>query len=450
MHRMKVLIIDDQKAILESLGMYFSEKGHEIVCAESGTEGLKKVESEFPDIVILDIRLPDMNGLDILRNLKSTKKNVFVIMITAFHDMETTIRAMKNGAYDYIYKPINIRQLENSVRRIVEAKNVRDRVALHKNKRDNGWGGETIIGKTPAMQEIFKTVGLCCDNRSTVLIKGESGTGKELIAKAIHNNGILRGKPFVGINCCALVETLLESELFGHEKGAFTGAYQEKKGKFEIAENGTIFLDEVGDMPVTTQAKLLRFVQEKQFERVGGKKILRSDARIIAATNKNLRQMVNEGEFREDLYFRLNVVTITVPPLRSRRSDIPLLIDFFVAKSSMELCVEPKYISKDALNKLMSHNWPGNVRELENTIMRAMVMAVGDVILENHIAFETQEPKDTALVEATRFRTLEEHEKEHIVAALGVSGGNKGKACELLGISRPTLSKKIQKYHISL
>ena len=446
---MKILVIDDQNAILESLSMFFSEKGYETLTAEYGKEGLEKVQSEQPDIVISDIRLPDINGIEVLKAIRSINGQIFVIMITAFHDMETTIEAMKYGAYDYIHKPINIDELNVSVNKVAEALTLKNNLSIYINDQKVQYKLDTIIGKTKSIQQIFKLIGLTCNNKATVLIQGESGTGKELISKAIHYNGIMRDEPFVGINCSALVETLLESELFGHEKGAFTNALYAKKGKFELAKNGTIFLDEISELPLSTQAKILRFLQEKEFERVGGEKTIKSDTRIIAATNKNLIKMVRDGSFREDLFFRLKVITISVPPLRERKSDIPLLVDFFLHKISKELHKRPRQISQKALEKIMQYRWPGNVRELENVLTRAVVLSRDEVIMEEHISIfsEVEGGTDTALKE-THFKSLEELEKEHIRKALLKVGGQKGKACELLKISRPTLRKKIQKYDI--
>ena len=446
---MKILVIDDQNAILESLSMFFSEKGYETVTAEYGKEGLKKVQSEQPDIVISDIRLPDINGIEVLKAIRSINGQIFVIMITAFHDMETTIEAMKYGAYDYIHKPINIDELNVSVNKVAEALTLKNNLSIYINDQKVQYKLDTIIGKTKSIQQIFKLIGLTCNNKATVLIQGESGTGKELISKAIHYNGIMRDEPFVGINCSALVETLLESELFGHEKGAFTNALYAKKGKFELAKNGTIFLDEISELPLSTQAKILRFLQEKEFERVGGEKTIKSDTRIIAATNKNLTKMIRDGSFREDLFFRLKVITISVPPLRERKSDIPLLVDFFLHKISEELHKRPRQISQKALEKIMQYRWPGNVRELENVLTRAVVLSRDEVIMEEHISIfsEVEGGTDTALKE-THFKSLEELEKEHIRKALLKVGGQKGKACELLRISRPTLRKKIRKYDI--
>jgi len=446
---MKVLIIDDQNAILESLSMFFLEKGYETLTAEYGKEGLEKVKSELPDLVILDIRLPDTNGIDVLKDIKSFDENIFVIMITAFHDMEPTIQAMKYGAYEYIHKPIDINELDVSVNKVVEALKLKDKLSIYQDDQKSQYELDTIIGKSKQIQQIFKLIGLTCNNKATVLIQGESGTGKELIAKAIHYNGILKDEPFVGINCSALVETLLESELFGHEKGSFTNASFSKRGKFEIAGNGTIFLDEIAELASNTQVKILRFLQEKEFERVGGEKTIKSDARIIAATNKNLAEMVSQHKFREDLFFRLKVVTINVPPLRERKGDIPLLVDFFLRKISKELHKNLRHICDKALEKAMQYDWPGNVRELENVITRAIVLSRGDIITEDHIPILSESGAHRASNKSS-FKSLEDMEKEHVKKALLMVNGQKGKACELLGISRPTLRKKIEKYSIRL
>lgn len=445
---MKVLIIDDQTAILESLSMFFLEKGLEPLTAEYGRDGLEKTKSEAPDIVLLDIRLPDINGIEVLKQIRSSNDRVFVIIMTAFHDMETTIEAMKYGAYDYIHKPINIAELDVTVNKVAEALDLKNKLALLQDNQSIQYKLDTIIGKSKPIQQIFKLIGLTCNNKVTVLIQGESGTGKELIAKAIHYNGLLRNEPFISVNCSALVETLLESELFGHEKGAFTHALYAKKGKFELAGTGTIFLDEISELPINTQVKILRFLQEKEFERVGGEKTIRSEARIIAATNRNLAKMVNETLFREDLYFRLKVITINVPPLRERKSDIPLLVDFFLQKISQELHKRPRQISKKALKRIVEYEWPGNVRELENVLTRAIVLSREEVIMEDHISLPHEMDIHRGS-EENRFLSLEEVERKHIERAMHRAGGHKGKACELLKISRPTLRKKMEKYQIN-
>lgn len=449
---MKILIIDDQTAIIESLCMFFLEKGYEFISAEYGREGIEKFESGRPDLVILDIRLPDISGIEVLKKIKKINEKTFVIMITAFHDMQTTIEAMKYGAFDYIHKPINIKELDVSIQKVVEALEAKSKMPHYDKilKQKVPHDADIIVGESHSIQEIFKLIGLSCNNSATILIQGESGTGKELVAKAIHYNSLQKEGPFVVINCGSIVETLVESELFGHEKGAFTNAVSSKKGKMELAESGTLFLDEIGELTLNTQAKLLRFLQERRFERVGGIQTLKSNARIIAATNKNLARMVTDGKFREDLFFRLNVVTIKVPPLRERKSDIPLLVNNFIGK----ICNETqqtmkKYVSKEALKRLMAYHWPGNVRELENVIAKAVILSRDDVILEKHVSLLSDEEGYTETNEKP-FESLREMERLHLIRALTLTGGHLGRTCELLKITRPSLRKKMKAYNIQI
>lgn len=360
----RILIIDDERPLLETLEMFLTEKGYAARCAMSATEGLKQCTVFDPHVIILDIRLPDMNGFEVLQELiRNGRKNI--IIITAFHDMDITIKAMKFGAFDYIPKPIDVEELDrvidkalksSSSTRTAEAVSIDPSLSFVEGK---------IIGKSRGMKEIFKAIGVLPENRITVLIEGETGTGKELIARAIHQNSPYKEHPFCAINCSTIVGTLLESELFGHEKGAFTGASRSKRGKFELAGQGTIFLDEIGEIPFELQSKLLRFLQEKEFERLGGEKRIQSNARVIAATNKDLWKMVQDGAFREDLYYRLNVATIKIPPLRERRSDIPLLVEHILKKINYELNKGIRKVEEEALKKMTEYDWPGNVRELE-------------------------------------------------------------------------------------
>ena len=447
----KILIIDDERPLLETLEMFLSEKGYAARCAMSAAEGLKQCTIFDPHVIILDIRLPDMNGLEVLQELiRNGRKNI--IIITAFHDMDITIKAMKFGAFDYIPKPIDVEELDrvidkalksSSSTRTAEAVSIDPSLSFVEGK---------IIGKSRGMKEIFKAIGVLSENRITVLIEGETGTGKELIARAIHQNSPYKEHPFCAINCSTIVGTLLESELFGHEKGAFTGASRSKRGKFELAGQGTIFLDEIGEIPFELQSKLLRFLQEKEFERLGGEKRIQSNARVIAATNKDLWKMVQDGAFREDLYYRLNVATIKIPPLRERRSDIPLLVEHILKKINYELNKGIRKVEEEALKKMTEYDWPGNVRELENILIHAAINTQGEVILEelvtpllgqkfsNHMS-----PKDVANSE----QTFKDIEKEYIIGVLNRTHWHLGKACELLGISRPTLRHRLKAYEIS-
>lgn len=442
-----ILIIDDEPSQLELLDMFFSSKGHRVKCASTAADGLRLSRSFSPDVIILDIHLPDANGLELLQKLNKGKLNGRVIMITAYHDMETTVRAMKLGACEYIPKPVDVDELEKAVNKVLRfaVSEGRDVAPVEEPSLQKG----TIIGDSRSMREIFKTIGILSENRVTVLIEGETGTGKELIARAIHDFSANRGHPFLAINCSTIVETLLESELFGHEKGAFTGALATKRGKFELAGEGTIFLDEVGDMPFETQAKLLRFLQEKEFERVGGEKTLKAEARVIAATNKDLWTMVKEGTFREDLYYRLGVAKIRVPPLRERSEDIPLLVDHVLRKITRELGKSIRMVEKKAMLRISEHGWPGNVRQLENVLTQAAIVARGEVILEDEILpfLGKEKVRDDDSDDAPL--SLREIEKKHIIKMLNRTDWHLTKTAQILGISRPTLRAKLKEYRIN-
>jgi len=444
---MKILIIDDDPSIRETLEMFLHEKGYEVMTSEDGGKGLEALQRGRPDIVILDIRLPGMDGLEVLRKIKEKREDIYVIMITAYHAMETTIQAMKLGAYDYIHKPIDVDELEIAIDKVVNNQKLNVRLEDLIMEISEDYTVDNIVGRTKAMQEIFKIIGLVSESKTTVLILGESGTGKELIAKAIHYNSPYRREPFLPINCSALVETLLESELFGHEKGAFTGATHLKRGKIELAHNGTIFLDEIGEISPTLQVKLLRFLQEKEFERVGGEETLRSNTRVIAATNRDLSRRVEEKMFREDLYFRLKVVEIHVPPLRERKPDIPLLVEHLLNKINRELHKKVTKIPKEVMEALVNYSWPGNIRELENLLIRAIVLSTGNILLPESFPELFGNLKGN-LKEPDVIKPLEQIEMEHVAKALEFTRWDKGRACKLLGISRPTLRKKIEKYNL--
>ncbi|HSB07476.1 MAG TPA: sigma-54 dependent transcriptional regulator [Thermodesulfobacteriota bacterium] len=444
---MKILIIDDDQSIRETLEMFLHEKGYEVITSEDGGKGLEAVQRERPDIVILDIRLPGMDGLEVLRKIKENGEDIYVIMITAYHAMETTIQAMKLGAYEYIHKPIDVDELEIAIEKVVNNRKLNTRLEDLILTISEDYTVDHIVGRTKAMQDIFKIIGLVSESNTTVLILGESGTGKELIAKAIHYNSPHKRDPFLPINCSALVETLLESELFGHERGAFTGATHLKRGKIELAQNGTIFLDEIGEISPTLQVKLLRFLQEKEFERVGGEETLRSNARVIAATNRDLSRLIEEKRFREDLYFRLKVVEIHVPPLRERKPDIPPLVEHLLNKINRELHKKVTKIPKEVMDSLVNYPWPGNVRELENLLTRAIVLSTGNILLPESFPELFGNLKGN-LNEPEVIKPLEQIEMEHVSKALVFTHWDKGKTCKLLGISRPTLRKKIEKYKL--
>jgi len=442
----KILVVDDEPSILETLEMFLSEAGHSVIKAARGVEGMALFEEYSPDVVILDIRLPDANGLDILSEMKTKRAETKVIMITAYQDMETTIEAMKRGGYDYIHKPLDAEEIERAVDRALHVLKA-DREAQVRPKVAARPEQDVIVGKSPRMREIFKTIGLLCKNRVSVLITGETGTGKELIARIIHRKGANAKEPFVILDCSATVETLLETELFGHEKGAFTGAIHSKRGKIELAGNGTLFLDEVGELSLGLQRKLLGFLQRREYMRVGGHQLLKSSCRIIAATHRDLGQMVDQGLFREDLYYRLKVVTINVPPLRERKEDIPDLVSYFLKRVNLDLGSAVFGLQPGVLELMHEYSWPGNVRELENVLVEAVVRSRGNVILVEDV--ENIINRDRSLRYGDEdSTTLEAIEKQHITNTLCQVGWNRTEAAKKLGISLPTLRRKIRKYGI--
>ena len=405
------------------------------------------------------IRLPDVDGFAVLEDLKEENENIKVIMITAFHDMETTINAMKGGAFDYIHKPVNVDELDLAIKKALKSLEMEKKIDGLLMEPSRNFRVGDIIGTGNEMREIFKTIGIVSKSRTTVLIQGDSGTGKELIAKVIHNNTSPE-EPFIAVNCSAIVETLLESELFGHEKGSFTGAVARKLGKFELARFGTVFLDEISEMSVNLQAKLLRVLQEMEFERVGGKDRVKVHARIMAATNKDLKTMVKEGKFRDDLYYRLNIVAINLPPLRTRRQDIPPLMDYLLSKINLDLHKKVVGVSGEMMEKFMTYAWPGNIRELENLLVRACVVAKGQVLGVGDfpelgkddpsiIASKDQTADVFTPEEPGKFLTLDQVEERYIRKIIKETNKNKGEICETLGISRPTFERKLEKYGIS-
>ena len=442
----KILIIDDKHAILESLEMFFAEKGYRVYTADCGATGMALYTRHEPDVVILDIRLPDTHGISLLEQIQTLEKPAKVIMITAFQDMETTIAAMKLGAYDYIHKPLDVDKIELAVERALYTLKI-DRETPQAAEITQPPNPEVIIGKSDRMRNIFKTIGLLSQNRAPVLIQGETGTGKELIARVIHRNSLFAMEPFITFDCSAVVETLLESELFGHEKGAFTGATQSKAGKIELAGNGTLFLDEIGELPLIMQRKFLGFLQRNEYDRVGGKHPLTSRCRIIAATNRNLAQMVNAGMFRQDLFFRLKVVMIQVPLLVDRLTDIPDLVGHFLQKINWELGTDIFNLEKGVIDRLSAHTWPGNVRELENVLVEAVVRARGKVILVDEIEDILSSNYPITTTRLTTY-SLPHMEKEHIRTTLDRLNWNRSETARVLGISLPTLRKKIRKYGI--
>ncbi len=443
----KILVIDDDESIRQTLTNYLKRLGYSVLSAEDGRIGFEIIRNQQYDLIISDIKMPNLNGLDLLKKVRDIDPRTKIILITAHDDVQTTIDAMQLGAYDYLEKPLDIERLKVTIARALESKNLSERIdSLIEDQAEEFQPGKKIIGKSKPMREVYKIIGQVSANRVTVLLQGESGTGKELVAKSIHYSGITKLEPFVAVNCTAITESLLESELFGHEKGSFTGADRTKKGKFELAGSGTIFLDEISEMSQHLQVKLLRVLQEKEFERVGGESVIPMKARIITATNKNIEQLVKEKKFREDLFYRLNVVKIELPPLRQRKDDIPLLINFLLQKINRELHKNVLKVSNEVMSLLNQHDWTGNVRELENALMQAVVLTNGDVLLKEHILIRNQ---FSGLPSYTINVSLAEVERKHITSVLEHTKWNKSKAAEILGISLPTLYSKIENYKLT-
>ncbi len=441
-------MIDDENSILESLKIFLSTMDYDVATASNGMEGIQYVHKEHPDLVITDLKMPDLDGLEVLARIRDIDDNIPCIIMTAYEDIDSTIKAMQLGAYDYIEKPIDTPRFKALIRRSLESKSLSERltVAIEEDFEKYDIKNKSI-GKSRQMKEIFKLVGQVSMNRVTVLVQGESGTGKELISRVIHYSGITKDQPFIPVNCTALSETLLESELFGHVRGSFTGAIKDKKGKFELAGEGTIFLDEISEISADLQIKLLRVIQEREVEKVGGENTLPMRARIVTATNRNLEELVSRGKFREDLYYRLKVLSINIPPLRERKEDIPELVVHFLKKINNELHKKVRKIPFEVMEMLQNYPWIGNVRELENILLQAVVLAKGDVLEKENILLQDSPGKD--VVCERRNLSLAEVEKEHIINVLNSVSWNKKKAYTILGISKPTLNSKIRDYDIS-
>jgi DNA-binding NtrC family response regulator len=441
-----ILVIDDDPLIRKTLSSYISKKGYEALVAEGGEEGIQKYEESTPDLVILDIRLPDVDGLEVLGRIREKNPNASIIIITAYDDMKTTIEAIKSGAFEYLVKPLDYVELDLTIDKAFQIRGLEDKVSYLVEEKQKEYTIDNIIGRSVQMREVFKLIGSVANTRTNVLIQGESGTGKELVAKAIHYNSPYREEPFIVINCSAISDTLLESELFGHVKGAFTDAVCETKGKFEIAGKGTLFLDEIGDISANLQSKLLRVIETRDFMKVGGEKILKTEARIIAATNQNLKKLIEKGRLREDLYYRLKVVEIALPPLRDRKEDIPDLVAYLLEKINRDLRKNVRKVPPDVMKILTNLPWEGNVRELENALTRAVILSKGDVILDENLALEIGEKK----LYPKQLVPLKEVEKDYIQHVLRATKGNKTRTSQILQITRPTLDKKIKEYKLDI
>lgn len=453
MPKTKILVIDDEELIRWSLTENLGAEGHEILTAETGEEGVELTAAEMPDLVLLDHRLPGIDGLEALRRIKEIDKNQLVIMMTAYGAVEDAVSAMKLGAHDYLNKPFNLEEIKHIIGKAFETTKLRREVAhtLAEQKRRFDLGN--IIGVSPKMLHVFETVRkISQSDATTVLIEGDSGTGKDLIARAIHYNSKRASEPLMTINCSALPENLLQSELFGYEKGAFTDAKTMRKGLLELADDGTVFLDEIGDMSQSLQVKILRFIEDKTFKRVGGARDIRVDVRIIAATNRGLQAAVKEGAFREDLYYRLKVIPIYVPPLRERKEDILPLAKFFIETFNAEFRKDVKGLSPDAERLLVDYSWPGNARELKNVIERAIILGSESTILPDHLPIELTNPPagegrgNFAYELPDEGVSIEEVERELVLQALKKVDGNQTQAARLLDLSRDALRYRMKKY----
>jgi two-component system response regulator AtoC len=414
--------------------------------AEDGATGIERYQEICPDLVMLDIRLPDANGLDVLKKIKEEPRNAVFLVMTAYDDMKTTVEAIKSGAFEYLVKPLNFLELDLTIEKAFQVRALEDKVSYLVEEKQKEYTIDNLVGHSSRMREVFKMIGSVASTRTNILIQGESGTGKELVAKAIHYNSPFREEPFIVINCSAIQDTLLESELFGHTRGAFTDAVSETRGKFEIAGRGTLFLDEVGDVSPNLQSKLLRVLETRDFMKVGGEKVLKTEARIVAATNQNLTALIEKGRFREDLFYRLKVVEIHLPPLRERKDDIPDLVAYLLEKINRDLRKNVRKVPPDVMKILMEMPWKGNVRELENALTRAVILAKGDVILKENLPIEPSDKKtfNRDLV------ALKDVEKSYIQHVLAATHGSKTKTSQILQISRPTLDKKIKEYELEV
>lgn len=443
-----ILIVDDEKSICKSLGSILVDEGYEILTAGSGEEAMKVIEEDPPQLVILDIWLPGIDGIETLKVIKSRYPQIRVIMISGHGTIETAVKATKLGAFDFFEKPLSMEKIILIVNHVFELIHLEEENQLLKQKISHDY---ELTGNSTPILELKEMISIVAPTNAWILIMGENGTGKELVARSIHRQSKKAYKPFVEVNCAAIPEDLIESELFGHEKGAFTGATEKKRGKFDLAHEGTLFLDEVADMSLKAQAKILRILQEKKFERVGGNTLIPTDVRVLAATNKDLEQEMEEGRFRQDLYYRLNVIPLRIPALRERKEDIPVLVNWFLKEFTLKEHEEEKTITDDALAKLMEHDWPGNVRELKNFIERLVIMVPHNVISAKDIPLLTENNKKTdgsvPLSATDSFRTAKmDFEKKYIIKKLQEFEGNISKTAEAIGIERSNLHRKIKRY----
>jgi len=458
----QILLVDDEEIVLRSCQRILRGGDYEIDMARDGLTALSMINEKDYDVLVLDIMMPKMDGLEVLRRVKEARPEIEVVMITGLNEIGTAVKAMKLGAFDYLPKPFEPEDLRLLIARAFDRRNR----LLGAHELDDGaaesYHFENIIGDSEAMQRVFRLIAYCAPTNSTVMLRGESGTGKEVIARAIHYNSLRKDRPFVPVDCTSLTESLLESELFGHVKGSFTGAVSDKKGLFETADGGTLFLDEIGNISLATQAKLLRFIEEREFKAVGDTRVQKVDVRLITATNKDLEGMVAEGEFRDDLYYRINIFPIQIPALRDRRDDIPLLATYFLERLNSEAQHKATEISSAAMNLLMNHEWPGNVRELENAVQRAVILAGGDIIRQGHVVniidgpqlAETDVPQSSEelkkMKKIARQKSVENVEKQFVLGALRRNGWNVTRAAEETGMQRSNFQALMKKYDIRI
>ena len=439
-----VLVVDDEEGIRESLSDILRDEGYRVALADSGEGALKALKADPPRLVFLDVWLPGMDGLETLVEIRRQEAELPVIMITGHGTIETAVRATKLGAYDFLEKPLSLERVVLAAKRALERRRLQDDLLTLKETLTGRW---VLVGESPPVKNLLRELELAGGSKSTVLIYGESGAGKELVARLLHEKGPRAAMPFVEVNCAAIPQELIESELFGHEKGSFTGAFEKKKGKFELADGGTLFLDEVGDMSLQTQAKLLRAIETQEFQRVGGSKTLKVDIRVVAATNKDLKEEARKGSFREDLLFRLNVIPMTVPPLRERPGDVPLLVEHFLKSIAMELGRPPKKMTPEAVSALKGMPWPGNVRELKNTIERLVIMTPSDTIEAGDVRALKPPGADYSAFGSLRDARAA-FEKDFILRKLTEHNWNVSRTADAIGIERSNLHKKLKAYGI--
>ena len=441
--KVNILIVDDEEIVRESLASWLEEDGYEVAAAENGFRALERLPEKDWNLAMVDLKMPGMDGIQLMDEIRKIKPETIVIIMTAYATVDTAVQAMKKGAYDYIVKPFNPEDLSLTIRKIIEhQKLVKENLYLRKELKKQ-YRLHDMVSKNHKMIEIFELVKTVAKSNSIVLVQGESGTGKELLSRAIHMESPRRDEPFVSVSCASLTESLLESELFGYDKGAFTGADQARSGKIELAKDGTLFLDEIGDISLKLQMDLLRVIEQREFRRVGGTQLIPITSRIITSTNRDLAKAIKEGKFREDLYYRLNVISVYIPPLRERKEDIPLLVEHFIERFNIEMGKNVDGLAETAMRTLMDYHWPGNARELRNVIERSMVVTKGRMILDTDLSLP-RAPE----VQNSRGKSLSEMEKEHIRQVLHDNKWNIIRSAQVLGIDRVTLYNKIRKYEL--